>query len=129
MGLFIGNVMENAINLKDLNGKNGFTLSGYQSQGQSGVSVSGIGDFNGDGINDFIIGAYNALYASDDGFGPKGQSYLVFGSKEGFDASFDLSKLNGINGFALNGYKSWVSSTYKSYLCLSLRSILFTISK
>ena len=35
-------------NLTDLNGSNGFVTNGINSQDQSGVSVSGAGDINGD---------------------------------------------------------------------------------
>ncbi len=30
-------------------------------------------------------------------------SYVVFGKSEGFEASFDLSQINGSNGFVING--------------------------
>ncbi|WP_442936888.1 beta strand repeat-containing protein [Nostoc sp.] len=86
-------------NLSDLNGTNGFTINGINTGDLSGGSVSSAGDINGDGIDDLIIGA---LGASPNGF-QSGQSYVVFGSKGGFDAQFNLSTLNGTNGFAING--------------------------
>jgi VCBS repeat-containing protein len=78
-------------------GSNGFVLNGIDSSDLSGYSVSGAGDINGDGIDDLIIGAPSA------GGGMSGESYVVFGSNNGFSASFDLSTLNGINGFTLEG--------------------------
>ena len=42
--------------LASLNGKNGFSLPGIKDHQFSGFSVSGLGDINNDGANDFIIG-------------------------------------------------------------------------
>ncbi|MBE9098777.1 hypothetical protein [Vacuolonema iberomarrocanum] len=90
--------------LSTLNGSNGFAINGVAELGQSGRSVSGAGDINGDGIDDLIIGAPFA--------DPNGQSYVVFGRQMGFEANFDLSTLNGSNGFAINGVASDDSSGY-----------------
>ena len=70
-------------------------LNGINGQDYAGLSVSGAGDINGDGLDDLIIGAPSAE--------PEGQSYVVFGSEREFPASLDLADLNGIDGFALNG--------------------------
>jgi VCBS repeat-containing protein len=78
-----------------LNGSNGFAING-DANDLFGASVSNAGDVNKDGIDDLIIGAYNAASGA-------GQSYVVFGSSSAFSASFDLSNLNGSNGFAING--------------------------
>ena len=45
--------------LTDINGTNGFKLLGEDSGDRSGHSVSFAGDVNSDGIQDFIIGAYD----------------------------------------------------------------------
>src|ERR687886_311269 len=87
-------------NLSDLNGSNGFAINGIGTYDQSGLSVSSAGDVNGDGIDDLIIGANGA---DPNGISYAGQSYVVFGSNSGFGASFNLSTLNGSNGFAING--------------------------
>jgi Ca2+-binding RTX toxin-like protein len=87
------------LNLSTLNGTNGFTINGINAFDESGFSVSSAGDINGDGIDDLIIGARDASPNSND----SGQSYVVFGSKAGFSAQFNLSTLNGTNGFAING--------------------------
>ncbi len=89
-------------NLSTLNGTNGFTINGIISSG-SGISVSSAGDINGDGIDDLIIGAPGAKPNGS----YSGQSYVVFGNKSGFDAQFNLSSLNGINGFAINGINKY----------------------
>jgi hypothetical protein len=87
-------------NLSDLNGSNGFAINGIAAFDYSGRSVSSAGDVNGDGIDDLIIGASSA---DPNGISDAGQSYVVFGSNSGFGASFNLSELNGSNGFAING--------------------------
>ncbi len=87
------------LNLSILNGTNGFAINSINVGDFSGISVSSAGDINGDGIDDLIIGAY----AADPNGDSSGQSYVVFGSKEGFDAQLNLSTLNGNNGFAING--------------------------
>ncbi|MEP6518792.1 hypothetical protein [Microcoleus vaginatus] len=79
-----------------LNGTKGFAINGIAEGDLSGFSVSSAGDFNGDGIDDLIISAPGADTVA-------GESYLVFGSKEGFSASINLSSLDGINGSVLNG--------------------------
>src|SRR4028119_1315368 len=89
-----------SVNLSALNGSNGFAINGIAADDYSGFSVSSAGDVNGDGIDDLIIGAYRT---DPNGISYAGQSYVVFGSNSGFGASFNLSALNGSNGFAING--------------------------
>src|ERR671932_354714 len=89
-----------SVNLSELNGSNGFAINGIATPDYSGRSVSSAGDVNGDGFDDLIIGANRA---TPNGIFEAGQSYVVFGSNSGFDASVNLSELNGSNGFAING--------------------------
>src|SRR4028118_1293273 len=93
-------MFEPTFNLSDLNGSNGFAINGIAAYDLSGSSVSSAGDFNGDGFDDLIIGAF---LADPNGISEAGQSYVVFGSNSGFGASFNLSTLDGSNGFAING--------------------------
>jgi hypothetical protein len=86
-------------NLNNLNGQNGFVISGNNYFDYSGRSVSWAGDVNSDGIADIIIGAHN-------GNNGAGQSFIIFGSRSGFPQSLSLSNLNGANGFAINGVNS-----------------------
>lgn len=83
-------------NLSDLNGSNGFTINGIADFDNAGWSVSDLGDINDDGIDDIIIGANNANNTS-------GQSYVIYGSRSSFSSTFELSNLNGTNGFIING--------------------------
>ncbi len=88
-----------AMNLSDLDGNNGFRLDGVSAYARLGLSVSNAGDVNGDGFDDVIVGAYGA---DPNGFA-SGSSYVVFGKASGFDATMDLSSLDGANGFRLAG--------------------------
>ena len=88
-----------SLELSSLDGSNGFVINGIDANDRAGGSVSGVGDINGDGIDDVIVGAANA----DPGLERAGQSYVVFGSDQGFSASLELSALDGSNGFVING--------------------------
>ncbi len=88
-----------SLDLSSLDGTNGFAINGINAGDESGISVSGAGDVNGDGYGDLIIGA---PYSDPKGI-TSGQSYVVFGSSGGWAASLDLSSLDGTNGFAING--------------------------
>ncbi|MEL6929085.1 MAG: hypothetical protein AAFO95_10650, partial [Cyanobacteria bacterium J06600_6] len=87
-----------------LNGNNGFTLSGIGVEDSLGSDVSNIGDLNGDGIEDLIIGAKRASVAGE--YTQEGQAYVVFGRQGGFNSQFDLNSLDGSNGFSLAGIDS-----------------------
>ena len=88
------------LNLRTLNGSNGFVINGIDAGDDSGSIVSGAGDVNGDGINDLIIGADGA---DPNGNSRAGESYIVFGNQAGFSTTLELSALNGTNGFVING--------------------------
>ncbi|MDZ8226199.1 hypothetical protein [Nostoc sp. ChiVER01] len=88
-------------NLSDLNGSNGFAINGIAAGNESGFSVSNGGDINNDGIDDLIIGAWRA---PANGVIQAGQTYVLFGGTNiGTSGTFNLSDLNGTNGFAING--------------------------
>jgi hypothetical protein len=84
----------------NLDGTNGFVMNGDVENNFSGFSVSGVGDINSDGIDDLIIGARGV---DSNGISDAGQSYVVFGSATvGSSGTFNLSELNGTNGFIIN---------------------------
>ena len=79
-----------SLELSALDGSNGFVLNGIALNDFSGVSVSGAGDINGDGVDDLIIGAD---HAEPNGIN-SGESYVVFGASSGFASSLELSALD-----------------------------------
>ena len=93
-----------SLNLDGLNGRNGFRLDGASAGDWSGFAVASAGDVNGDGLADVVIGA-PAGPGRNTVFG--GASYVVFGASGGFAPSLNLSALNGVNGFRLEGAGSF----------------------
>ena len=91
---------EATMDLSDLDGSNGFRLDGEDEKDYSGHSVSNAGDINGDGFDDLIVGAPSSNPNDSD---HAGSSYVVFGKDSDFDATLDLSSLDGTNGFRLDG--------------------------
>jgi len=88
------------VRLQDLDGTNGFSILGAGEGQYSGVSVSGVGDVNADGFDDILVGAPNTF-----GFTLGGSAYVIFGRAGGFSASFELSSVDGSNGFLLAARK------------------------
>ena len=75
---------QTAVALATLVKSSGVTISGEQTS-RSGQSVSDAGDVNGDGYSDILIGGSE-------------NSYLIFGQKDGWNETLNLSNLNGSDG-------------------------------
>jgi Ca2+-binding RTX toxin-like protein len=116
------------LNLSALTGSNGFQISGEVADDWSGFSVSAAGDFNGDGIDDLIIGApYADPYDSK-----SGASYVVFGQsvapvQSSIEAGFlpyapgaagiqitSSLNVNDPKGFVLTGATVQISAGFQS---------------
>jgi hypothetical protein len=76
----------------------GFVINGVSARDESGYSVSGAGDVNGDGLGDLIVGA-----RQDDPNGSgSGAAFIVFGKADGGVVS--LSDIEtGAGGFVVHG--------------------------
>ena len=76
-------------------GTGGFVINGANADDQSGYSVAGLGDINGDGLADLLIGSPVANSGS-------GKSYVVFGKTN--SSAINLSKVaTGQGGFVITG--------------------------
>jgi hypothetical protein len=72
-----------AVSAADLiQGIGGFVLDGEAAPDESGGSVSGAGDVNGDGFDDVIVGA---RHARPNDIHNSGRSYVIFGGDLGCD--------------------------------------------
>lgn len=92
-----------ALDLSALDGSNGFTIAETMADTLFAYSAAAAGDVNGDGLGDIVIGAPGTK--AWDGFYP-GVAYVIFGSSTPFAAQFDLTTLNGGNGFRLVGSRN-----------------------
>src|SRR5688572_20636275 len=90
--------MPTIIDLTTLSLADGFIVQGDINDDRSGGSVASAGDINGDGYDDFIIGAR----FGDNGGTSAGEAYVIFGKASGF-TNIDLSTLLTTQGFIIQG--------------------------
>ena len=77
----------------------GFALFGENDADQVGHSLASAGDFNVDGVDDLLIGAY----LNSAGGAASGVGYMILG-KDGFSrADVDLATLTNVDGFKVVG--------------------------
>lgn len=77
-----------------LDGTDGFNINGATTDDRLGTSVENAGDVNGDGFDDIIV-------SGRDRMGNAVYNYVVFGSAEPFPADFNVTELDGSNGFVI----------------------------
>ncbi|MCH7958627.1 MAG: FG-GAP repeat protein [Candidatus Hydrogenedentes bacterium] len=86
----------------------GFVINGIGYSHHAGLSVSGAGDVNGDGLDDIIIGAPHAN--ADDGKWT-GESYVVFGKPSGTVVELsNIRRSSDPGGFVINGVRERTGS-------------------
>lgn len=88
-----------------------FAIFGATAGDNSSYSVSDAGDVNGDGYDDFIVGAYNA---DPGGRTSAGMSYVVFGKETPVDVDLaDVESETGSLGFPIIGADAGDKSGYR----------------
>ena len=87
-----------AFSVADLDGSNGFRIDGVSANDLTGFGYSSAGDVNNDGIADLLIGARSA---NPIGTLSSGAAYVIFGTENAMPAIFDLSDIDGNNGFRI----------------------------
>ncbi len=93
-----------SVSLATLDGSDGFRMDGVVSGSSLGAQVSAAGDINGDGVDDFMIGAPQQQKVTVDGtLTWAGAVYVIFGHAGAYPAVLDLNTLDGSNGFRMEG--------------------------
>jgi Ca2+-binding RTX toxin-like protein len=87
------------IDLAELSPEQGFTIVGVAPSDLAGGAVSGVGDINNDGIDDFVVGSLHADPASDT---DAGEAYVIYGKAHGL-GDIDLASLTASDGFKISG--------------------------
>ena len=96
--VFGGPSFSGTFDLAGINGSNGFFIQGIEAYDEVGYSMSELGDVNGDGIDDIIIGTSGVTHSGQSGYG---ESYVIFGKTTGFSAQISIASLDGTNGFVI----------------------------
>ncbi len=97
-------LLTGTINLADVGTTvDGATFNGAEHNEQAGYEVSAAGDFNGDGVEDFLI---NAWLADHVGANSAGRTYLLYGKAGGaaLSGTIELSDVGGpVDGVVFQG--------------------------
>ncbi len=79
------------IETSDINGINGFFITGIEENDTIGNLPTWLGDVNGDGIDDF---GFTSRYLK--------KAFVVFGKSSPFDKTMTIDELTGVNGFTID---------------------------
>ncbi|MEM9387893.1 MAG: hypothetical protein AAGA68_22760 [Pseudomonadota bacterium] len=89
-------VFPQRFDLSNFTEADGVILTGIELNSNAGAHARAAGDFNGDGIDDIVIGSSEV----EQGFA--GAAFVVYGSNSP-PANIELASLNGANGFLMRG--------------------------
>ena len=92
------------LDLSALSATDGVVFQGDPANAYAGTSVAGLGDVNGDGIDDFVI---TQRYGSTFGAGNYGEASIIYGKTSGWVATtLNPTNVSGTTGFTVQGEAS-----------------------
>jgi len=97
--VFGGKNLDGPLLLGQLDGTNGFQITGPFGQATVSIPIQAAGDVNGDGIGDSIIGSHGSFPGQPT---HQGAVFLLFGQKT-WPAVVDVGQLDGTNGAIFYG--------------------------
>ena len=95
-----------SLSVTQLEGSNGFWLADAQADDLAGTSVAVVRAINGDGYDDMAVSAWRGQPNSNVA---AGSAFVVYGRSDSFSANINLSRLNIVNGYRLDGAGTYVN--------------------
>eukprot|EP00727_Mastigamoeba_balamuthi_P011791 m51a1_g7234 putative C-tail anchored protein (1223) ;mRNA; r:64005-67673 len=107
MYVVLGSKQLGNVNVSGLDGRNGFSVDNAVQSGSPSFVLAGVGDVNGDGVNDAAFGS--SAPVEESGWAV----HVLFGKNGQWGPSVDVRSLDGINGFTVtsNQTDSWLFPT------------------
>ncbi len=88
------------VDMSELNGSNGFRIhSAIFGNTERQTAMGAVGDFNGDGYDDLVLGVPGSDIAALDA----GSVYVIFGKASGFASTLDVTKLDTASAWRIDG--------------------------
>lgn len=107
------NLLPENLNFKTFPSKMGVEITTKVVDDAFGYAVSYAGDFNGDGIDDFAIGAPGADRIGQLPNTRGGKIYVIYGQNKKFTKTIDLSQLTSEQGVIFQGEQTFVGAGTK----------------
>lgn len=95
--VFGGKGRKPIIDVSQLNGRNGFVLTG-DSENPIGGTLAGGGDVNGDGYDDIVVGPGDL-----GGLSGRQRVFVIFGGPKSYPSTIHLPSMNKALGFEISG--------------------------
>jgi hypothetical protein len=102
--IIFGKTETTPVNVADISvGNGGFSINGINAFDKAGTSVKNVGDVNGDGVADIIVGAPGVDVGTQL---DAGAAYIIFGKTD--TTAINLAEIAaGIGGFIINGNNAY----------------------
>ena len=85
------------------------SVGGAQASDGLGYSLNSAGDFNGDGIQDFIVSAPHNEYGNTDWASALADVYLIYGSTSGLPSLSNIDNMTAAQGIKISGGAGYAS--------------------